>query len=61
MMMMMMMMGGAIYEWMDNDDGEMRKSIRVLKAVAAFVAVEEFVRETNVAAHAANSLKIHHN
>ena len=60
MMMMMRMMRGAINGWVDYDDGEMKKSIRVLKAVAAFVAAEEFVRETNVAAHAANSLKIHH-
>ncbi|GLT51163.1 hypothetical protein SLA2020_245920 [Shorea laevis] len=34
--------------------------VRVLNAVAAFVAAEELVGEANVAAHATNSLKIHH-
>lgn len=34
--------------------------LRVLESVAAFVASEKFVRETNVAAHAAYGLKIHH-
>jgi hypothetical protein len=37
-----------------------KKALRVLKAVAAFVATEEFVRKTNIAAHATYSLKIHH-
>lgn len=36
------------------------KSVRVLKAMAAFAATEELVRETDVAAHATYSLKIHH-
>lgn len=37
------------------------KSIRVLKAVAAFVAAEELVWKTHVTTHAANTLKtIHH-
>lgn len=32
----------------------------MLKAVAAFVAAEEFFRETNIPTHAANFLMIHH-
>lgn len=34
--------------------------LRVLKAVVTFVAAEKLVRETNVAAHAAYDLMIHH-
>lgn len=41
-------------------EGGERKSVRVLEAVAALVTAEELVRETDVAAHAANDLKIHH-
>lgn len=40
--------------------GNGKNNIRVLEAVAAFVAGEELVREAHVAAHAANSLLIHH-
>lgn len=32
----------------------------MLEAIAAFVAAKKLVWETNVAAHAANGLKIHH-
>lgn len=39
---------------------EREREIRVLEAVAALVAAEELVRETDVAAHATNDLKIHH-
>jgi len=35
-------------------------SIRVLEAMTAFVAAKKLVRETHVAAHAANGLKIYH-
>ncbi|GKV12843.1 hypothetical protein SLEP1_g23937 [Rubroshorea leprosula] len=47
----------AINIWKDR---EKARGVRVLNAVAAFVAAEELVGEANVAAHAINSLKIHH-
>lgn len=40
--------------------GKEAYNIRVLEAMAAFVAAEKLVGETNVTAHAANGLKIHH-
>lgn len=46
--------------WYDDDDEEMKLSIRVLETVAAFVAAEKLVGETNVTAHAANGLKVDH-
>ncbi|GLT84365.1 hypothetical protein SLE2022_026000 [Rubroshorea leprosula] len=43
-----------------KDRRKARAGVRVLNAVAAFAAAEELVGEANVAAHATNSLKIHH-
>lgn len=48
------------YDGMMMKKKKWKESIRVLEPVAAFVAAEKLVGETNVTAHAANGLKVDH-
>ena len=53
-------MEGLILIKEENKRREKEENVRVLETVATFDAAKELLRETDIAAHATDGLKIHH-